>query len=50
MRWIKLISSLVEIADIVTERDVNTDACTDPIWVVELILLTEANLVARLLV
>ena len=46
LRWIKLISPLVEISDVVAERDANMAAWVDAIWVVELILLTKAYLVA----
>ena len=46
LRWIKLISPLVEISDVVAERDANMAAWVDAIWVAELILLTKAYLVA----
>ena len=46
LRWIKLISPLVEISDVVAERDANMAAWVDAIWDVELILLTKAYLVA----
>ena len=46
LRWIKLISPLVEISDVVAERDANMASWVDAIWVVELILLTKAYLVA----